>query len=135
MKPLVKSICAGVGYSLAFCAFGWTAAVLYVEGVVSRFLGFFLFFAVLLALVPAYFFAMNCAKQRWIFRLAVFLSFSLLGTLAFVFVDRFATGFLKDLEHLFFGYGMILAMAAIFLLDALILLFRYVKRQLRSHSA
>lgn len=135
MNRNFKSVCMGVGYALAFHVLGWGAAALYVEGVLSRIAGLFLFFALLLALVPAYFFAMDRVKKQWIFRLAAALSFALLCVLAFFLADRLATGFLDDLEYFLLGYVMILAMAVIFLLDALILVIRHAKRQRRDRSA
>ena len=134
MKQHVKSICMGIGYTLVFHALGWTAAVLHVAEYVSPILGFSLFCAVLLALVPVYFFAMDRAEKRWIFRCAAFLTFVLLCGLALFLINRLATDFLDDLAYLLFGYMMILAMAVISLLDALILLVRCVKRQLRDRS-
>lgn len=135
MKKERKSICMGVGYALVFHMFGWGAAVLNVEKVLSRIPGLILFFAVLLALVPAYVSAMEHVKQKWVFRLSVLVAFLLFAVFAFFLADRLATGFLKDLEYFLLGYVILLAMMVIFLFDALVLVVRYVKRQLRNRAA
>ena len=135
MGQHVKAICIGSGYAFLFHLFGWAAAVLNVGDFLSPIPGAVLFCAVMLALAPAYFFALARVERRWTFRCAALLLFALLCVLAFFLITQLGADLIRNLEYLVFGYVMVQAMVVIFALDALILVVRYLKRQLRDRFA